>query len=224
MLEGERRDGSGAEQPVADMVCKLIRHACLWPLATPPLSVIRRSICLASGWTLIWGSVEANAQTLPFSRNGELSVKEESPLSFGSFVVMTSGTRTIRPDGALADVGIIPVSGSVTRPAQFKVTYDRGSPSRQPLDIEIAVALPRSLNFNQDGLVASLAALQTDLSTQGGNSGFVLKIARCQTRLCSASFRVGGSLTVSQARGSGNITISLPVTATIASLGGSQGM
>lgn len=206
------------------MVCKLIRHARLWPRSSPPQSVARRLICLASGWTLVWGSVDAVAQTPPFSRNGELSVQEEYPLSFGSFVVMNSGMRTIRPDGAVTDVGVIPVSGSATRSAEFKVTYDRGSPSRQPLDIEIAVALPRSLDFNREGLVASLAALQTDLSTQGGNTVFVLKIARCQTRLCSASFRVGGTLTVSQARGSGNMTISLPVTATIISLGGSQGM
>ena len=206
------------------MVFKLTGQERVRPWTLPPLDVIQRSICLASVWTLVWGGPDATAQTLPSTRNAELSVQEESPLNFGSFVVMTSGKRTIRPDGASADVGIIPVPGSVVRPAQFKVTYDRGSPSRQPLDIEIAVALPRSLDFNQEGLVASLAALQTDLPTQGGNTVFVLKIARCQTRLCSASFRIGGTLTVSQARGSGNITISLPVTATIISLGGSQGM
>lgn len=214
---GERRDMSVIDQPVFNTAEDRARAEKRMQVAGQK---VLSSICKfwALG-TVVFACLDtsAHAQGNLLARDGEVRVEEVNTLNFGSFVVMRSGTRTVGPDGSLTDTGVLRVSGEIPRPAQFKVVYDRGGPSRLPLDIEISIVLPQSLTFNRDGLVASLAKLKTDQASQSASSNFQLKIARCQTRLCSASFRVGGSLAVSQALGSGSVTISIPVTATITS-------
>jgi hypothetical protein len=147
-----------------------------------------------------------------------LDIVPQKQLRFGSFGVMASGSRTVSPSGAVTSVGIIPVQGSATGPAEFTITYDRGNENRRPVSLVIEVVLHAAPPLNLGGMVATVSDYTTDLAnapTLAPGQVVALTIDNCNTRLCSRSFRVGGRLQVQRSSGGGPISIPLPITATV---------
>jgi hypothetical protein len=134
-------------------------------------------------------------------------------------VLQSSGRRTVTPAGAVIDEAVIAPSGSSSAPAEYVVRYDRGNNGRQPLDIEFLVVLPGVLRVETGTLSAVLQSLNTDVRAGHNGSGqFILRISGCMTRICSATFRLGGTLAITRHSGGGTIVVPVPVTATVLSL------
>lgn len=160
-----------------------------------------------------------SASAAGFPIVGELTIVEVAPLRFGSMVLQSSGRRTVTPAGAVIDEAVIAPSGSSSAPAEYVVRYDRGNNGRQPLDIEFLVILPGVLRVETGTLSAVLQSLTTDVRAGHNGSGqFILRISGCMTRICSATFRLGGTLAITRHSGGGTIVVPVPVTATVLSL------
>lgn len=172
---------------------------------------------IAVAWALATaGAPSALAAGFPIV--GELSMSEIAPLRFGSMVLQTSGRRTVTPYGDAVDEGVIAVSGSRSAAAEYVVRYDRGNNGRQPLDVEFLVMLPGVLRVETGTLSAVLQAMTTDIRAPQKSGQFILRISGCMTRICSATFRLGGTLAITRHSGGGTIVVPVPVTATVLSL------
>jgi hypothetical protein len=147
-----------------------------------------------------------------------LDIVPQKELRFGSFGVLTSGTRTVSPSGAVTSTGLIPAQGSVTGPAEFNIVYDRGNESRRATTLVIEVILMAPPRLTQGGLTATVSDFTTDLpgaATLAPGQPVTFTIDNCITRLCARSFRVGGRLQVQRSYGGGPISIPLPITANV---------
>lgn len=164
----------------------------------------------------IAGALPALAADFPIV--GDLSISEIAPLRFGSMVLQSSGRRTVTPYGDAVDEGVIAVSGSRSAAAEYVVRYDRGNNGRQPLDVEFLVMLPGVLRVETGTLSAVLQSLTTDIRALQNGGQLILRISGCMTRICSASFRLGGTLAITRHSGGGTIVVPVPVTATVLSL------
>ena len=81
------------------------------------------------------------------------------------------------------------------------------------------LVLPGVLRVETGTLSAVLQSLNTDVRAGHNGSGqFILRISGCMTRICSATFRLGGTLAITRHSGGGTIVVPVPVTATVLSL------
>lgn len=157
------------------------------------------------------------------AKPASVNIVPQKQLRFGSFGVMTSGSRVVSPAGAVTSIGIIPAQGSVTGPAEFTIVYDRGNENRKPVSLVIEVMLLAAPPLNQGGLVASVSDFTTDLANApvlAPGQPVLLAIDNCITRQCSRMFRVGGRLQVQRTYGGGPISIPLPIVANLVSVDG----
>lgn len=149
-----------------------------------------------------------------------LTVTPDTPLRFGTFVVISQGSRTVNANGTVINAGVFPLPAAVTGPAQFTVTYDRGNNSPKPLNITFQVILGSVATVRQAGVTGTISAFDSDLA--GANmltpgQAYSFTIANCVARTCSKSFRVGGKLDVTQSSGGADLTIALPMIANLIS-------
>lgn len=158
----------------------------------------------------------AAAATLPVV--GDLSVTEVSPMRFGSIIVLETGRRTVTPAGGVMDESVLSTPGAVPGPAQYAISYDRGNNGRQQLDLEFLVLLPGELRLESGSLAATLLSIRSEIPSSPGARQFTLRIAGCVTRVCSTSFRLGGTLVVTRAAGGGNLSVPVPITVVLTNL------
>lgn len=150
-----------------------------------------------------------------------ISVRQNAPLRFGSFMVFGHGSRGVGTGGEVLDSGIVGTTAEAPGPATFTVSYDRGNESRRALDITVEVTVSHSGHVTLGAITASLSNLTSDLA--GGASLVAgrpvrITLAGCAQRVCSRAFRVGGRIDVTRSHGSGQITFPLLVGATVVSV------
>lgn len=149
-----------------------------------------------------------------------LTITPDQQLRFGSFVVITTGSRTISASGAVTNSGIFPVGGAPVGPAQFTVTYDRGNNSPQNLSVTFQLMLGSVSPVSQAGVTGSLAGFVSDFPGAAvlvPGQVFTYTMPSCPTRTCSKTFRIGARLDVTRTSGGAALTIALPMTATLIS-------
>lgn len=196
---------------------KLALHFCLLELALHMKWLREISGISVLGLTLSFAvHYPAAADTLPVV--GDLALTEVSPIRFGSMIVLETGRRTVTPAGSVMDEAVLSAPGAVPGPAQFTISYDRGNNGRQQLDLDLLVLLPGELRMESGTLSAKLQSIRADIPTSPGARQFVLRIAGCVTRVCSTSFRLGGTLEVTRSAGGGNLAIPVPVTVVLTNL------
>lgn len=149
-----------------------------------------------------------------------ISVSQNAPLRFGSFMVFDSGSRTVGVAGDVLDSGIAGTPEEYPAPAQFTVSYNRGNESRRPLELVIEVTLADVPPVTLGGIRASVSNLTSDLP---GGAALLpgrpvrITIANCSQRVCGRSFRIGGRIDVSRSYGAGQLTLPLLVQAVLIS-------
>lgn len=148
-----------------------------------------------------------------------LTVSAQRPLNFGTLVVPSSGSRTLGPDGSISDAGVIAIGGEQASPAEFAITYDRGSENNRSINITVQVFLPGGQMTSTGGVQGRLSLLDTDLALDGGGllpggSG-TFTITDCRQRRCTQTFRIGARLDVDRSFGGASLSFALPVTATV---------
>ena len=161
-------------------------------------------------------ALPASAEAAPAS----LTVTPDTALRFGSFVVITTGSRTIGAGGAVTNSGIFPVGSAPVGPAQFTVTYDRGNNNPQVLSVTFQLMLGSVSPVSQAGVTGRLSGFVSDLPGAAvlvPGQVVTYTIPSCPARTCSKTFRVGARLDVSRASGGAVLNIALPVTATLIS-------
>jgi len=147
-----------------------------------------------------------------------VSVSADQALRFGSFFTDTAGTRTVSATGSVSGSAIVPLTGSAPGPAQFTFTYDRGNNANTNYSLLIAVLVPGVASQVSGGVTGTIARFDTDLP---GVSELVpgqtaqITITGCQRRICSRSFRVGGTLQVTRTAGGAELAIALPIVVTV---------
>lgn len=147
-----------------------------------------------------------------------VTVTVDQALRFGSFFTDTSGTRTVSATGSVTGSAIIPLTGAAPGPAQFTLTYDRGNNASVTYSLLISVLVPGSASQVSGGVSGTIARFDTDLPGIGsllpGQTAQVTLVG-CQRRICSRTFRVGGTLQVARTSGGANLAIPLPVVVTV---------
>ena len=174
-------------------------------------SVARASIAAIAVFSLLFSStVEA--------RTPEVRVIPEGTLVFGSFMVFGTGARTISASGMVSDHLIVPLEGTIPRPARFTVEYDRGSESKHVLDVTVEVVFTVPTIHRQGGVEGRLSAFQTSLPEYPRTSpGEVIRLRfeNCRERLCSKSFNLGARLDVSRQFGGASLSVPIDVDARV---------
>ncbi|GEO01330.1 hypothetical protein NSE01_31620 [Novosphingobium sediminis] len=146
------------------------------------------------------------------------TVSADQALRFGSFFTDTSGTRTVSATGSVTGSAIVPLTGTAPGPAQFTFTYDRGNNANTNYSLLIAVLVPGAASQISGGVTGTIASFDTDLP---GVSALVpgqtaqVTLTGCQRRICSRTFRVGGTLQVARTSGGAELAIPVPIVVTV---------
>ena len=147
-----------------------------------------------------------------------ITVTADQALRFGSFFTDTSGTRTVSATGTVTGSAIVPLTGSAPGPAQFTFTYDRGINANVNYSLLIAVLVPGTASQISGGVTGTIASFNTDLP---GVSALLpgqiaqITLTGCQSRICSRTFRVGGTLQVARTSGGAELAIPIPIVVTV---------
>lgn len=180
-----------------------------------------RSCCLVGrrlGQSLMFLGALVAAQGKAHADPASLTVVAQRPLNFGTLMVPSSGSRTLGSDGSISDSGVIAISGEQASPAEFAITYDRGSENNRSINIMVQVFLSGGQTTSTDGVEGRLSLFDTDLALDGGlSSGATgtFTITDCRERRCTQTFRVGARLDVDRSFGGATMIFPLPVTATV---------
>ncbi len=164
---------------------------------------------------LLVGSQTARADT------PQLRVIPVNDLRFGSFAVMDTGYRVVRPDGSVQSSGIFSAGTSGTGPARFRVSYDRGNNGNRRLNLEIELRFAAAPVVTQGGIAAELTQYQSDLpgyANVAAGQAVTIRIPNCRTRVCETTFNLGGRLDVERSFGGGTVVLPIPVDAVLISV------
>ncbi|MFL0354958.1 DUF4402 domain-containing protein [Erythrobacter sp. GH1-10] len=143
----------------------------------------------------------------------EVRIVPDRELSFGSFMVFGSGSRTISANGGVIDVSIVPLEGNTPVPAHFTVLYDRGNNSRHVIDVELELVMSSPVPVRVGGVEGKLSAFETDLPQAlriRPGQAIRISLPNCRTRVCSQSFQLGARLDVTRDFGGASIVIPIP--------------
>lgn len=147
-----------------------------------------------------------------------VTVTADEALRFGSFFTDTTGSRTVSATGSVAGSAIIPLTGTAPGPARFTFTYDRGNNANVSYALLISVLVPGTASQVSGGVTGTIARFDTDLPGVSvllpGQSTQVTLIG-CRRRICSRTFRVGGTLQVARTSGGADLAIPLPIVVTV---------
>ena len=150
-----------------------------------------------------------------------LSVTPDAALRFGTFVVPSSGSRTVSASGAVINEAIFPVASAPVGPSQFTVSYDRGNQESKPITVTFQVILSSVSPVTQTGVSGRLSRFDSDLPGAAvlvPGRVVTYTIANCTTRICAKTFRIGARIDVTRSSGGASLTIALPVIATLVSV------
>ena len=140
------------------------------------------------------------------------------PLTFGTLVTASGGSRTVGPDGSTSSSGVFPLGDSTSAPAEFTLTYTRASGSFISVLVIFQFSLPSPPTVNIPGIQGTLSTFTTDLpgvaTLQPGQTATYIMPA-CATATCSVSFHIGGTLTITRSSGGGNLTFPLTLLTTV---------
>lgn len=160
------------------------------------------------------GGGGAQAQT------AELRIRQDSELSFGTFMVFGNGARSVSPSGNVTDQAVVALDGTRPRPARFTIIYDRGEPGAEAIDVTLEVVISAPDRVRQRELDARISALETDIAgyqSVASGEAIMFQIDNCRTRLCSRSFNLGARLDVTRHHGGAAITIPIDLDARMVS-------
>ncbi len=164
------------------------------------------------------------AASLPAAAHGApagLTINQDMPLRFGNFVLFDRGARTVSATGSVTNDNVYPIGSSSTGPAQFTVTFDRGSDDTREISISYVIQLGAISQFGHGGLSGTLSNFDIDVPGSGqlGTGRAVVQtIANCSSRICMSTFHVGARIELMRAGGSSALTIPLPISATLVSV------
>ncbi len=147
-----------------------------------------------------------------------LTITPGADLRFGTFAVFGSGSRTVTAQGAVVDNAIFSEPGSVTGPAEFLLSFDRGNESKFPIDVIIELVLSGPNMQQVGGVSGTVSAFTSDLPGAPvivPGQPVTVSMLRCPSRVCTRSFRVGGRLDVTKYHGGASLAIPLPIDATV---------
>ncbi len=147
-----------------------------------------------------------------------VTVSADQALRFGSFFTDTTGTRTVSATGSVTGSAIIPLTGTAPGPAQFTFTYDRGNNANVAYSLLVAVLVPSTARQVSGGVTGTIARFDTDLPGVGSllpGQTTQFTLTGCQRRICSRTFRVGGTLQVARTSGGADLAIPLPIVVTV---------
>ena len=149
---------------------------------------------------------------------GTVNVSADQTLRFGSFFTDTTGSRTVSASGTVSGTAIIPVTGASPGPAQFTITYDRGTNATTAYSLLISVQLPGSASQVSGGVTGSLTRFDTDLPgipTLLPGQALLATLIGCNQRTCVRTFRVGGTLQIARTAGGAQLALPLPIVVTV---------
>ncbi|WP_421854550.1 DUF4402 domain-containing protein [Novosphingobium sp.] len=164
------------------------------------------------------GAGLASAAAPALAATPSVTVSADQALRFGTFFTDTTGTRTVSATGSVTGSAIVPLTGTAPGPAQFTFTYDRGNNANLAYSLLIAVLVPGSASQVSGGVTGTIAQFDTDLPGLGALvPGQIAQftLAGCQRRICSRTFRVGGTLQVARTSGGADLAIPLPIVVTV---------
>lgn len=148
----------------------------------------------------------------------EVRIRSQGQLSFGTFMVFGSGSRSVSASGAVMDNAIVTLDGSQPRPARFTIEYDRGNESKHVLEVTIELVMSAPSNVRFGGVNARLSAFETDLpgySRIASGDAMTVRLSNCRARVCSKTFTVGGRLDVTRNFGGAKVDIPISLDARI---------
>lgn len=168
--------------------------------------------------TAVLGLGVAGTTSAAHAASPSVTVSADQTLRFGSFFTDTSGTRTVSATGSVTGSAIIPLTGTAPGPAQFTLTYDRGNNANVTYSLLIAVLVPGAASQVSGGVTGTIASFDTDLpgvsALLPGQTAQVT-LTGCQRRICSRTFRVGGTLQVARTSGGAQLAIPVPIVVTV---------
>jgi len=142
----------------------------------------------------------------------------DQPLSFGTLVTASGGSRTVAADGSTSSNGVFPLGDQTSGPAQFTMTFTRASGDHVTYQLIFQFSLPSPPNASVSGVQGSLSGFTTDLPgvpvLQPGQT-VVYTAPNCVSATCSVTFHVGGTLNVTRSSGGGNLTFPLMLMTTV---------
>lgn len=146
------------------------------------------------------------------------SATADHPLTFGTIVTASGGSRTVGADGSSSDTGVFPLGSSTSGPAQFTMTYTRASNDQGAFLLVFQFSLPSPGTVNVGGVQGNLSGFTTDLPgvptlLPGQTATYTL--ANCVTTTCSVTFHVGATLNVTPASSRANLTFPLVLLTTL---------
>jgi hypothetical protein len=135
-----------------------------------------------------------------------LTIVNNSPLSFGSFVIINNGQVTVSPSGGMANyTNAFAVTGGTPAPATFTITGEPNS--------DIAIAIPSgTLTENISGITATFSNFNATTSAAGpppASPFFNVTLPSTGTM----TMTIGGDVAISRSSGSGTVSVNIPVTA-----------
>lgn len=184
-----------------------------WVRPTPSFSRNHLALRAALAAALMAGLPETALAAEP-----SVTVSADQLLRFGSFFTDTSGSRNVSANGTVSGTAIIPVTGASPGPAQFTITYDRGNNANVNYSLLVSVMMPGSASQVSGGVSGTIARFDTDLpgiSVLLPGQTVQTTLIGCRRRICSRTFRVGGTLQVTRKRGGAQLAIPLPIVVTV---------
>jgi hypothetical protein len=140
------------------------------------------------------------------------------PLTFGTLVTASGGSRIVGPDGSTSSSGVFPLGDSTSAPAEFTLVYTRASGTLISVLVTFQFSLPAPPTVNIPGISGKLSAFTTDLpgvpTLQPGQTATYIMPA-CVSPTCAVTFHIGGTLTITRSSGGGNLTFPLTLLATV---------
>ena len=199
-----------------------------------PRPITRRSMRLAGAVVLLATlGAGANASTpKPYPPPAQpsatsLNVRAEQQLRFGTMVVIDSGARTVGASGEVTNDNVLPMGYAGVGPAQFTISYDRGTEDGHPINVVVQITLANLPPVTQGAITGGLGNFDTDLPGAAHiepGRPITTTIAGCVSRVCSVTFHVGARLSITRGGGDtpngGAFSISPPITATVLAVTG----
>lgn len=147
-----------------------------------------------------------------------LEATADAPLTFGTIVTSSGGSRTVSADGSTSNNGVFALGSSSSAPAQFTMTFERPPGNRTVYQLTFLFSLPAPPAVSVGGLQGTLSGFTTDLpgiaQLQPGQIATYTQPS-CATTTCSVMFHVGATLTVTPASSRANLTFPLVLQTTV---------
>lgn len=145
------------------------------------------------------------------------------PLRFGTMVTVDSGSRTVGADGSTTNNGVFPLGDAASGPAQFTMTWSRGTGERGAYQLIFQFSLPTVPKVTQGGVQGSLSGFTTDLAgvptlNPGQTATTILPL--CVSASCSVTFHVGATLNIVRSAGGASMTFPLVLLTTVTTVFG----